>query len=138
MRAGVFPILLCAGYRGLCEEALIFDGNQFVSQLFSTTFEEICERPRDFEIKVVQLSSSQRKYLGQLIHLFSSEAGRSSDLDRCLLVRAHIELEDWMRSLPIAALSSESVSEEAKSLQRILKTMGDPEETFLRDIPDAF
>ena len=138
MRAGVLPILLCAGYEGLCEEALIFDGGQFVSRIFSTTFEEICQRPRDFEIKVVHLNSSQRKYLGQLIHLFSSGAERLCDLDTRLLIRAQIEVEDWMSSLPIAALSFGSVSEDAKSVQRILRKLGNPEETFLRDIPEAF
>ena len=148
VRSGVLPLLLCAGYEALGQEVLIFEKGEFVNQVSSTTFEDICRRPGSFTLRVVKLTSSQRKYLRQLIHLFQSEADKSEEvpsevatpdeLTGNLLASAYTTIEDWMSSLPIAVFSAQSVTEEAKNLQKILEEMADPEVTFLESIPNCF
>lgn len=137
VREGLLPILLAAALRAFPSALAIRHRGAYVTDILPSVLEDIAKAPADFTVSVIGLTRPQEAFLRALLEEFApspaAHAQPYGDLLRCVFDA----IQSWWATLPEAALRTNRLTAEAKTLRRLMRG-ADPAISLLRDLPDEF
>jgi hypothetical protein len=134
LRAGLLPILFCAGLRAFPSARTLTKNGTYVTDILPSEVEELCRQPELYRLVVLNLDEARQAYLHGFHKCFSGDQIRKtkqSDIIRLCFDA----LESWKAQLPAAALTSKRVSDAARKFQSTLSRQADPVDLLLHVIP---
>ncbi len=117
-RMGVMPILIAAGAQAFGRAIAIMRQGVYLPDILASEIEEFCNHPDEFAVDVLRLDPKLTKYLMELIVVFG---GPQPVANGDLLRQLYDAIVSWKAYLPVSALSTLQVSEQARTFQKALR-----------------
>ncbi len=138
LRKGLIPILFAAGLKKFANAISLRHKHEYITDILPSIIEDICINPDDYELEIVELNDSKKKYLKIIREIFQGTQVYNIETD--LIRSAYDAIQSWLFQLPKASLSADSVSDEAKSFQRLMQKSinNDPVAFLLKELPSEF
>ena len=96
---------------------------------------DICRKPEDFFLTVIEIDEQKQEFLKGIISLFSREGEENTIEGAGLLKTAHEAVVDWsVVELGNGARESRLIKGETRKLQRALRRLNDPQKLLLEDL----
>ncbi|MAW34406.1 MAG: hypothetical protein CMK56_08360 [Proteobacteria bacterium] len=136
LRTGIIPILLAAGLKAFPNVGSIARRNgDSINDLTPSEIEDICRKPEDFFLTVIEIDEQKQEFLKGIISLFSREGEENTIEGAGLLKTAHEAVVDWsVVELGKGARESRLIKGETRKLQRALRRLNDPQKLLLEDL----
>lgn len=131
----VMPLLLAAGFRHFGQAAAIYRDGVYVSDMMGFSFDAMVLAPDEYEVRVLDASSSLIWYLAEICYAFTHERPQPGDE---LVRRAHEAILGWVLTVPDGSKRSTRLTGDSKALLRIVSTIGDPIELLTVALPRTF
>ena len=136
LRAGLLPIFFAAGLKGFSRVISLTYKDEYVTDILPSVIEELCKKPDEFSLAVLNPNETKLKYLQGLHNCFS--AVKSRRVPEADIIRlCYDAIENWKFHLPAAALNSRQIAKHAKPFQTLMARPMDPVQLLMAGIPKA-
>lgn len=135
LRAGLLPILVCAGFKAFARTTSLQRGRDFIPDVMPSDIEELCKEPSRFQLKVLHLEKEQTEYLRVICKVFSNVSCTVVEDD--LLRKSFDRLKLWLMELPEAAKKTRRLSEFSLAARALIERETDPVSLLLDKLPSA-
>lgn len=135
LRQGLLPILFTAGLKAFGRAISLRRKGEYITDVLPSVIEDLCRKPNDYEIHVIDLDDDTDCYLTSVRTLF---VGRQLvDFDTDAVRATYDAIQSWLFQLPRAAMTAETISPQAKRFQQLLRNVKstDPILFLMRYLP---
>lgn len=136
VRAGLFPVLFCAGFKAFAYTTSLARDGEYLGDVLPTDIELLCKEPERHRLKVLDLDVTQTRYLEAIRKLFSAQP--QEGLEQDLVRNCHEAIQGWVQQLPRAALTSRRISKHSIGFRKLVTRESDPVALFLEELPRLF
>ncbi len=133
VRSGPLPILLCAALLHYKTEVALYENGSFVTALSLPVFERLLKAPEQFELKRFRMTGVRT----QLFTKFLETLNQPLEMNRTDLLTVVTPLMRFIAQLPKYTLTTQTLSEEARNLRKILQNAREPDVLLFQKLPNA-
>ncbi len=136
VRSGPIPILLCAAMLCYRTEVALYEKNSFVPDLSIPVFERLLKAPDRFELKAFRLTDLRTDVLAKYLDVLNEileVSDQTSDTPNLLEVATPLML--FVARLPKYTISTQTLSEDAKNLRKVVFDAREPDTLLFHDLP---
>ena len=131
VRSGPLPILLCAIVLCYKTEVAFYENGSFVADLSMPVFERLLKAPEKFELKRFRMTDLRTDVLAQFLEALD----QTSDTDIPNLLAVATPLMLFVARLPKYTLMTQTLSENAKNLRKVVLDAREPDTLLFHDLP---
>ena len=138
VRSGPLPILLCAAMLCYRTEIALYENGSFVPNLSMPVFERLLKAPERFELKRFRMTDLRTDVLTQYLDALNEildVPDHTSDADPSNLLAVATPLMLFVARLPKYALTTQTLSENAKNLRKVVVDAREPDTLLFHDLP---
>lgn len=132
--AGLMPILVMAGYKAFGRAVAIRTEGRYVRDILGFDSTKMFLEPATTEFEVFGGGPHVLRYLDEFVHTFIYE--RPSEFDEKVMM-ASMALERWLSSIADGAKRSRRMTDEARSMLRVIQYAEDPATLIMRTLPET-
>ena len=130
-RSGPLPILLCAVMHHYKTEIALYENGSFIADWSMPVFERLLKAPQQFELKRFRMEGIRADVFAQFLKVLNqSEEVETPDL---LTVVTPLILQ--VAQLPKYTLKTQTLSEKAKNLRKIILDAREPDTLIFEQLP---
>ncbi|MDE0484511.1 MAG: hypothetical protein OXI67_18175 [Candidatus Poribacteria bacterium] len=133
VRRGPLPILLCAAMLCYRTEVALYENGSFVPDLSMPVFERLLKAPDKFELKRFQMTNHRTDILTQYLDVLDQPL--DTDAPNILAVATPLML--FVARLPKYTLTTQTLSENAENLRKVVLDAREPDTLLFHDLPKA-
>ena len=131
VRSGPLPILLCAAMLCYRTEVALYENGSFVPDLSMPVFERLLKAPDRFELKRFRMTDHRTDVLEQYLDVLD----QTSNTDTPNLLAVAMPLMLIVARLPKYTLTTQTLSENAKNLRKVVLEAREPDTLLFHDLP---
>ncbi|MBU2327497.1 MAG: hypothetical protein KJ755_09130 [Alphaproteobacteria bacterium] len=132
--AGVMPILVMAGYKAFGRAVAIRTEGRYVRDILGFDSTRMFQEPANTEFEIFGGGAQTLRYLDEFVHTFIYE--RPGEFDERVMM-ASMALERWMSSIADGAKRSRRMTDEARSMLRVIQYAEDPARLIMQTLPET-
>jgi hypothetical protein len=132
--AGLMPILVMAGYKAFARAVAVRTEGAYVRDLLGFDSARMFLDPDATEFEVYSGAPQVLRYLDDFTNLFIYE--KPGDMDEKVMVAA-MALDKWISTLSDGARRSRRMSDEARTMLRLVQAADDPAELIMETLPKS-
>ena len=133
IRSGPLPILFCAVMLHYRTEIALYENDSFVADLSMPVFERLLKVPERFELKRFRLTDHRTDVLEQYLDVLD----QTSNTDTPNLLAVATPLMLFVARLPKYTLTTQTLSEKAKGLRKVVLDAREPDTLIFHDLPNV-
>ena len=134
MRSGPLPILLCAAMLHYKTEIALYENGSFIANWSMPVFERLLKAPQLFELKRFRLAGIRADLFAQLLQTLNQPV----EIENPDLLTAVTPLIHSIAQLPKYTLATQTLSDNAKNLRKIVLNAREPDVLLFKQLPKAF
>jgi hypothetical protein len=134
IKKGLLPIFALAFFLANRPKLALYVENIFIPELTDAYLDEWLQDPRRVTWRFVQIDGQEKALLSELSKALRSQLGTSVALDPLDSARALVGI---VFNLPLWVRRTDTVSNRAKTIRRLLLTASDPHKVLFQDLPLA-
>ena len=138
MRIGPLPILLCAAVLCYKTEVAFYENGSFVADLSMPVFERLLKAPEKFELKRFRMTDYRTDALVQYLDVLDDFLDQTSNTNTPNLLAVATPLMLFVIRLPKYTLTTQTLSEDAENLRKVVLDAREPDELLFTQLPKAF
>lgn len=132
--AGLMPILVMAGYKAFARAVAIRTEGRYVRDILGFDSTRMFQEPTNTEFEIYGGGTQALRYLDEFVDTFSYE--RPGEFDEKVMV-ATMALERWRSSIADGARRSRRMTDEARSMLRVIQYAEDPATLIMQTLPET-
>ena len=134
VREGPLPILLCAVMHHYKTEIALYENGSFIADWSMPVFERFLKAPQLFELKRFRMTGIRSDMFSQ----FSKVFNQPTETETPDLLTVVTPLMRTIAQLPKYTLTTQELSDNAKSLRKVVLNAREPDELLFKQLPEAF
>lgn len=134
IKKGLLPIFALAFFLANRPKLALYIENTFIPELTDAYLDEWLQDPRRVTWRFVQIEGQEKALLTELSKALKSQPGTNASLDPLDSARALVGI---VFNLPLWVRRTETLSNRAKTIRRILLNASDPHKVLFQDLPLA-
>ena len=135
MRIGPLPILLCAAVLCYKTEVAFYENGSFVADLSMPVFERLLKVPEKFELKRFRMSDHRIDILTKYLDVLDNVLDLTLDTNTPNLLAVATPLMLFVARLPKYTSTTQTLSENAKNLRKVVLDASEPDTLLFHDLP---
>ena len=135
MRIGPLPILLCAVMLHYRTEIALYENKAFVADMSMPVFERLLKAPDKFELKRFRMTDDRTDILIQYLGILDNTLDQTLETDTPNLLAVVTPLMLFVARLPKYTLVTQTLSENAKNLRKVVLDAREPDTLLFHDLP---
>ena len=137
VRIGPLPILLCAAVLCYKTEVAFYENGSFVADLSMPVFERLLKVPEHFELKRFRMTDHRTDVLIQYLDVLDDVLDQTLNTNTPNLLAVATPLMLFVARLPKYTLTTQTLSENAKNLRKVVLDAHEPDTLLFHDLPKA-
>ena len=134
VRSGPLPILLCTVMHHYKTEIALYENGSFIADWSTPVFERLLKAPQQFELKRFRITGIRSDLFSQFLETFN----QPTKTEKPDLLTVVTPLIRSIVQLPKYTLSTQELSDNAKTLRKVVLNAREPDELLFKQLPGAF
>ena len=133
LRDGPLPLLLCAAMLHHKTEIALYENGSFIADWSMPVFERLLKVPHQFELKRFRIAGLRANVFAQLLGMLNQPV----EIETPDLLSVVTPLMRFIAKLPKYTLITDTVSDAAKNLRKVVQHAREPDELLFNELPKA-